>query len=183
MKKSSLALSWSPLWLLPPMPVTEPVSTAIRGVAATQPQHWWPAKARPNAKVLYYRNPMELADTSPTPKKDSMGMDYIPVPRRRRNRMARGAVKANARLQTLGVKTAKAEMQITRWRCPQSGRASRGGRTANLRRSAPLRGWIERDWSMPVAILVKRASPCSRYIARNWSRHRRNWPYAVLKAR
>jgi membrane fusion protein, copper/silver efflux system len=29
--------------------------------------------------VLYYRNPMGLPDTSPTPKKDSMGMDYIPV--------------------------------------------------------------------------------------------------------
>jgi membrane fusion protein, copper/silver efflux system len=30
-------------------------------------------------KLLYYRNPMGLPDTSPTPKKDSMGMDYIPV--------------------------------------------------------------------------------------------------------
>ena len=30
-------------------------------------------------KVLYYRNPMGLPDVSPTPKKDSMGMDYIAV--------------------------------------------------------------------------------------------------------
>lgn len=30
-------------------------------------------------KVLYYRNPMGLPDTSKVPKKDSMGMDYIPV--------------------------------------------------------------------------------------------------------
>lgn len=30
-------------------------------------------------KILYYRNPMGLPDTSPVPKKDSMGMDYIPV--------------------------------------------------------------------------------------------------------
>lgn len=30
-------------------------------------------------KVLYYRNPMGLPDTSPVPKKDPMGMDYIPV--------------------------------------------------------------------------------------------------------
>ena len=29
--------------------------------------------------VLYYRNPMGLPDTSPTPKNDSMGMAYIPV--------------------------------------------------------------------------------------------------------
>jgi membrane fusion protein, copper/silver efflux system len=30
-------------------------------------------------RILYYRNPMGLADTSPVPKKDWMGMDYIPV--------------------------------------------------------------------------------------------------------
>ncbi len=29
--------------------------------------------------ILYYRNPMGLPDTSPVPKQDSMGMDYIPV--------------------------------------------------------------------------------------------------------
>src|SRR5262245_50783453 len=28
---------------------------------------------------LYYRNPMDPAITSPTPAKDSMGMDYVPV--------------------------------------------------------------------------------------------------------
>ena len=30
-------------------------------------------------KILFYRNPMGLPDTSPEPKKDWMGMDYIPV--------------------------------------------------------------------------------------------------------
>jgi len=30
-------------------------------------------------RILYYRNPMGLADTSPVPKKDAMGMDYIAV--------------------------------------------------------------------------------------------------------
>lgn len=30
-------------------------------------------------KILFYRNPMGLPDTSPVPKKDWMGMDYIPV--------------------------------------------------------------------------------------------------------
>ena len=34
-------------------------------------------------KIRYYRNPMGLPDTSPVPKKDWMGMDYIPVFRRR----------------------------------------------------------------------------------------------------
>lgn len=37
------------------------------------------AQAGETKRVLYYRNPMGLPDTSPTPKKDSMGMDYLPV--------------------------------------------------------------------------------------------------------
>ena len=44
-----------------------------------------PAQPPPKAadagerKPIYYRNPMGLPDISPVPKKDSMGMDYIPV--------------------------------------------------------------------------------------------------------
>jgi membrane fusion protein, copper/silver efflux system len=30
-------------------------------------------------KILYYRSPMDPKVTSPTPKKDAMGMDYVPV--------------------------------------------------------------------------------------------------------
>ena len=40
------------------------------------------AKAEPTSserKFKFYRNPMGLPDISPTPKKDAMGMDYIPV--------------------------------------------------------------------------------------------------------
>ena len=37
------------------------------------------APAGGERQILYYRNPMGLPDTSPVPKKDSMGMDYIPV--------------------------------------------------------------------------------------------------------
>jgi Cu(I)/Ag(I) efflux system membrane fusion protein len=36
-------------------------------------------EAKAERKIKYYRNPMGLPDTSPVPKKDSMGMDYIPV--------------------------------------------------------------------------------------------------------
>lgn len=43
--------------------------------------HGTPAAAQPAGagKILYYRNPMGLPDTSPVPKKDSMGMEYVPV--------------------------------------------------------------------------------------------------------
>ncbi len=37
------------------------------------------AGSSPRGRILYYRHPMGLPDTSPVPKKDSMGMDYIPV--------------------------------------------------------------------------------------------------------
>lgn len=37
------------------------------------------AEAKGDRKIKYYRNPMGLPDTSPVPKKDQMGMDYIPV--------------------------------------------------------------------------------------------------------
>jgi membrane fusion protein, copper/silver efflux system len=37
------------------------------------------AKASGSRKILYYRNPMGLPDISNVPKKDPMGMDYIPV--------------------------------------------------------------------------------------------------------
>ena len=47
-----------------------PAEDAAATAAASAP------KAR---KLLYYRNPMGLPDTSPTPKKDPMGMDYIAV--------------------------------------------------------------------------------------------------------
>src|SRR5512139_4179923 len=37
------------------------------------------ADAAGRGRILYYRNPMGLPDTSPVPKKDPMGMDYVPV--------------------------------------------------------------------------------------------------------
>jgi len=40
--------------------------------------HTAPA-AGSTGKLLYYRNPMDPSVTSPTPMKDSMGMDYVPV--------------------------------------------------------------------------------------------------------
>ncbi|WP_374546430.1 efflux RND transporter periplasmic adaptor subunit [Rhodoblastus sp.] len=38
-----------------------------------------PAAEPAKKRILYYRNPMGLADVSPVPKKDGMGMDYQPV--------------------------------------------------------------------------------------------------------
>ena len=60
-------------WLGARHPAASDTAAATSGTGAAPAA---PAKTR---KLLYYRNPMGLADTSPTPKKDPMGMDYIPV--------------------------------------------------------------------------------------------------------
>ena len=59
-------------------------------------------------KILYYRNPMGLPDTSPTPKKDSMGMDYLPV-YEGEEESGSGIKIGLEKVQKLGVRTAKAE--------------------------------------------------------------------------
>jgi Cu(I)/Ag(I) efflux system membrane fusion protein len=66
-------------------------------------------------KILYYRNPMGLADTSPVPKKDSMNMDYIPV-YEDDGAAAPGTVKISLdKVQKLGVRTELAmERAMTR---------------------------------------------------------------------
>ena len=49
------------------------------GAQSSAPATTEPAAGPVKTRILYYRNPMGLADTSLVPKKDSMGMDYVPV--------------------------------------------------------------------------------------------------------
>jgi len=62
-------------------------------------------------KILYYRNPMGLPDTSPVPKKDSMGMDYVAVYQGDEGQQD-GAVSISvAKVQKLGVKSEAATLR------------------------------------------------------------------------
>ena len=76
-----------------------------------------PATAKQARKLLYYRNPMGLADTSPTPKKDPMGMDYIPVYEGEEDEPSGEAGAPNqirisaAKVQKLGVRTEPASLR------------------------------------------------------------------------
>lgn len=75
----------------PAAPATVPGDTQMprdgspRGDAAPEDHahHLAPATegdaAAGKGRLLYYKNPMGQPDTSPVPKKDSMGMDYLPV--------------------------------------------------------------------------------------------------------
>lgn len=69
-----------------------------------------PAGKSGQGRVLYYRNPMVPTDTSPKPKKDPMGMDYLPVYENEAADASAGVVTvAPGRLQLLGVRTAPVE--------------------------------------------------------------------------
>ena len=70
-----------------------------------------PAASVPASRtILYYRNPMGLPDTSPVPKQDSMGMDYLPVFADATSD-AGTVVVAQGKLQRSGVRTALAVLE------------------------------------------------------------------------
>ena len=66
------------------------------------------AKTAGSGKIKFYRNPMGLPDTSPSPKKDSMGMDYLPVYEGEQDDDSSVKVSAG-KLQKAGVQTEVAE--------------------------------------------------------------------------
>jgi len=70
----------------------------------------------PKRKLLYYRNPMGLPDTSPVPKKDQMGMAYIPVYEGEEPEATGPLVKISVdKVQKLGVKIEAAALrELTR---------------------------------------------------------------------
>lgn len=75
-----------------------------------QPSSQQATSAKAERKILYYRNAMGQPDTSPTPKKDSMGMDYVPVYAGDEAVSSTVAVSPE-RLQLLGVKTEAVELR------------------------------------------------------------------------
>ena len=86
--------------------------TASAPPAAVAPAPGNPVKKE--KKLLFYRNPMGLPDTSPTPKKDPMGMDYIAVYAGETDDDPASAnqVKISAdKVQKLGVRTETAQLR------------------------------------------------------------------------
>ena len=113
-------------------------------MAATPAAAAGAAGAQKPRKLLYYRNPMGLADTSPTPKKDSMGMDYIAVYEGEDDGTAAGELKISTeKVQKLGVKTEPAALRELARRVRASGRVEVDER--RLHNVAPkFEGWVER---------------------------------------
>ncbi|MDD2915688.1 MAG: efflux RND transporter periplasmic adaptor subunit [Gallionella sp.] len=103
----------------------------------------------PARKILYYRNAMGLPDTSPVPKKDSMGMDYVPVyeggdePGNAPSAAPGQVTISVEKVQKLGVKTEQAALRMLDKTVRAAGRVE-----ANERHiysiSPKFEGWIEK---------------------------------------
>ena len=118
--------------------------TVGSGVVAPTPAN--PAKPAAGAerKILFYRNPMGLPDTSPVPKKDPMGMDYIAVYNGEEPDTGSDQVKISVdKVQKLGVRSEAAAMRSLDRVVTAVGRIEVDER--RLFAIAPkFEGWVER---------------------------------------
>lgn len=96
-------------------------------------------------KLLYYRNPMGLPDTSPTPKKDPMGMDYVPVYEGEEAEPDAGnAIRISSeKVQKLGVRTEAAQLRAVDRRIRAVGRVEVDERRV-FTVAPKFEGWVER---------------------------------------
>ena len=110
-------------------------------------------------KVLYYRNAMGLPDTSPVPKKDSMGMDYIPVYEGGEAPAKPGTVVMSPeKVQKLGVRTEPVRLQGL----SPSIRASATVQVDETRQyviAPKFEGWVERLYANQTGMSVRRGQP------------------------
>ena len=110
-------------------------------------------------RILYYRNPMGLPDTSPVPKKDPMGMDYVPVYEGGEPDAPAGTVKISLdKVQLLGVRTEPVEPRELRRTVNAVGTVQANERL--LYKVAPrFEGWIEKLYVNTTGQAVARGQP------------------------
>lgn len=118
------------------------------------------AAAAPQArKPLYYRNPMGLPDTSPVPKQDEMGMDYIPVYAEDEASAAPGTVALSPeKIQTLGVRTEPVRRQPLSAGVQASGTIA-VDETRHHVIAPRFDGWVETLQANQTGMAVKRGQP------------------------
>ncbi len=141
-------------------------------VATLGTGYWWGAQkasfpatmndggsTKAERKILYYRNPMGLPDTSPVAKKDQMGMDYVPVYDGEEPTTGTPLVKISVdKVQKLGVRTeAAAVRELTRTvRAVGMVQANERG----LYTVAPrFEGWIQKLYVNTTGQAVRKGQP------------------------
>ncbi len=129
--------------------------------STTQAPHEAVQSAKEERKVLFYRNPMGLPDTSPVPKKDAMGMDYVPVYEGDEPApdMPAGTVKIRLdKVQLLGVRSEPAELRELQRIIQAVGTIQANERL--LYTVAPrFEGWIEKLYVNTTGQSVSRGQP------------------------
>jgi Cu(I)/Ag(I) efflux system membrane fusion protein len=125
---------------------------AAKVAASTEP-------AKKERKILFYRNPMGLPDTSQTPKKDQMGMDYIPVYEGEEETGAGIQTKIGPeKIQKLGVRTEAASLRDLARVVHAVGRVEANERLTYT--IAPkFEGWIEKLYVNTTGQPVGRGQP------------------------
>jgi Cu(I)/Ag(I) efflux system membrane fusion protein len=140
------------------------------------------AAAPTERKVLYYRNPMGLPDTSPVPKKDSMGMDYVPV-YEGADQGAPGTVTVSGdRIQTLGVRTEPASKRSLSRTVRAVGSvelSERGQHTV----APKFEGWIEKLHVNTTGQAVARGQPLAEVYSPELVSAQREYLIALQAAR
>jgi RND family efflux transporter MFP subunit len=118
------------------------------------------ARVTRKRKVLYYRNPMGLPDTSPVPKKDPMGMDYIPVYEGEEEPSGTaGQVKLSTeKTQKLGVRTEAVQIRAMDNVVRAAGRIEPDERRV-FAVAPKFEGWIERLFVNTTGEPVRKGQP------------------------
>lgn len=108
-------------------------------------------------RILYYRNAMGLADTSPVPKKDAMGMDYIPVYAGEESSGPTVHI-SSAKVQRLGVRTERAEPRALTQTLRLVGTLEPDERRQSTI-SPKFEGWITQLFVSTTGAVVRRGQP------------------------
>ncbi|MEW6167353.1 MAG: efflux RND transporter periplasmic adaptor subunit [Pseudomonadota bacterium] len=139
-------------------------------LAAVAAGSYWLGRSRPSAapqtstaapsrEILFYRNPMNPAVTSPVPAKDEMGMDYVPVYADEAAGAAPGTVTIDAGIvQNIGVRTALAERRMMTRQIRTVGRVAydeQGLSHVHLRSE----GWVEKLFVAETGQRVRAGQP------------------------
>ena len=110
-------------------------------------------------KVLYYRNPMGLPDTSPVPKKDPMGMDYVPVYAGDAPAATPGTVVMPPdKVQALGVRTEAVRRAVLAATVRTSGTVE-VDETRQYAIAPRFEGWVERLYANQTGMRVHAGQP------------------------
>jgi Cu(I)/Ag(I) efflux system membrane fusion protein len=108
-------------------------------------------------KIKFYRNPMGLADTSPTPKKDAMGMDYIAV--YEGEDTDDGSVKLSpGKIQRTGVRSEPAALRVIRTTIRAPGTIQLDERRVSVI-SMRSESWIQKVADVTTGSRVKKDQP------------------------